>query len=226
MKLILTNDDGFDAPGLAALYKAAEGLGERTIVAPRAAHSGCSHQVTTDKPFGVTKSSETLYVVDGTPADCVRVALFHILPGAECILSGINAGGNLGADVFHSGTIAAAREAVLHGRRAIALSHYRKKGMAFDWEQAGRWVAPLLVELLARPATGAFWNVNLPHLESGAPMPEVVYCVVDRSPLPVNFRDEKGLLHYNGNYHERRRTFGTDIDICFGGKIAVSEVRV
>ena len=226
MKLVLTNDDGFDAPGLAALHSAAEGLGRCIVIAPKSALSGCSHQVTTEKAIEVTKLSGTRYVVDGTPADCVRVAFFRVAPDAEVVLSGINAGGNLGTDVFHSGTVAAAREAVLHGKRAIAISHYRKRALLFDWEQASGWLRPLIIDLLARPSRGVFWNINLPHLESGSAIPEIVFCELDTAPLPVKFRNENGMLFYSGNYHERQRCPGKDIDVCFSGKIAVTELRL
>src|SRR5262245_53768028 len=130
MKLLLTNDDGIDAPGLRALLAAAQPLGEPVVVAPARAHSGCSHRVTTDGPFRVAARPDG-FAVEGTPADCVRVALHDVAPDIAWVLSGINAGGNLGADVYHSGTVAAVREAVLHGLPGVALSQYRKRGMEF-----------------------------------------------------------------------------------------------
>src|SRR5437764_14701467 len=130
MKLLLTNDDGIDAPGLAALLAAARPLGEPVLVAPLAAHSGCSHRVTTDGPIRV-EHRPAGFAVEGTPADCVRVALHDIVRDAAWVLSGINAGGNLGADVYISGTVAAVREAVLHGYPGVAVSQYRKRGREY-----------------------------------------------------------------------------------------------
>src|SRR5262245_31164807 len=164
MKLLITNDDGIDAPGLQALWAAAETLGNPVVAAPLEALSGCSHQVTTNGPIRVEQRKPDCYAVAGTPADCVRVALHHLVPDTAWVLSGINAGGNLGADVWHSGTVAAVREAVLHGWPGIALSQYRKRGLPVDWQRATAWVAPVLRDLLARPRKhGTFWNINLPH---------------------------------------------------------------
>jgi 5'-nucleotidase len=223
MKLLLTNDDGIDAPGLQALLQAAAPLGEPVVVAPAEALSGCSHQVTTSQPLRLEPRGLDRHAVHGTPADCVRLGLLRVVPDAAWVLSGINAGGNLGADVHHSGTVAAVREAVLHGWPGVAVSQYRKKGLAFDWEEAARRVAQLLRELTDRPwAPGTFWNVNLPHLEPGAPEPEVVFCPLDPSPLPLSFREEDELLHYDGDYHQRRRVPGCDVDVCFRGNIAVT----
>jgi 5'-nucleotidase len=225
--IVLTNDDGIDAPGLAALLAATEGLGERLLVAPETEASGCSHAVTTHKPIRIDRRGADRVAVSGTPADCVRVALDYVAPEATWVMAGINAGGNLGTDIHHSGTVAAAREAVLHGRPAVAVSHYRKRGLEFDWAAAAAWVAPLLRSLTADlPPPGVFWNINLPHLEPGAPPPEVVFCRPDPAPLPLSFRCEGDSLHYNGVYQQRRRSPGFDVDICFGGKIAVSELRL
>jgi len=226
VKFVLTNDDGYGAPGLNALFAAAEGLGERIIVAPKDALSGCSHQVTTDKPLRFESRGKDV-IVDGTPADCVRIALHQAARDLDWVLSGINAGGNLGADVYHSGTVAAAREAILHGKPAIALSHYRGKNMQFDWTQSAKWIAPLLRDILTRPwSPGLLWNINLPHLAPGAARPEVIFCALDPSPLPLSYRDESGVLHYDGNYHQRRRETGSDVDVCLGGRIAVTELRL
>jgi 5'-nucleotidase len=155
------------------------------------------------------------------------VALHGLIPAVEWVLSGINAGGNLGADVWHSGTVAAVREAALHGRPGIALSHYRRRGFEFDWGRAAAWVLPLLRELMARPwQPGTFWNINLPHLEAGAPAPEVVFCPLDTGPLPLTYNLVDGRFHYAGDYHNRARVRGSDVDVCFGGRIAVTLLSV
>lgn len=226
MKMLLTNDDGIDAPGLAALAEAAEGLGQLAVVAPAAAHSGCSHQVTTHRPLALAARG-SWHVLDGTPADCARVGLWHVLRDADWVVSGINAGGNLGADVYHSGTVAAVREAVLLGRRGIAISQYFRRDAPLDWATSARWTRVVLEELLALPlAKGGFWNVNLPHLEPGAPLPERVFCRLDGNPLPVDYTWLDGKLHYLPAYRDRRRDPGADIDVCFSGRIAITELRL
>jgi 5'-nucleotidase len=227
MKLLLTNDDGFDAPGLQALHAAARQLGEVLVIAPHSAHSGCSHRVTTDAPFRVDQRDPARLIVEGTPADCVRVAVHGLAPDVDWVLSGINAGGNLGADVHHSGTVAAVREAVLHGWRGVAVSQYRRRGLDFDWERATAWTLTVLRDLLALPCpAGAFWNINLPHLAPGDPEPEVVFCPLDPMPLPLSYHRDGDTLHYNGDYHRRLRRPGTDVDVCFSGRIAVTRLAL
>ena len=225
--LVLTNDDGADAPGLAALVGATEGLGLRRVIAPVGPWSGRSHAVTTHGPIRIDRRDGGRLAVEGTPADCVRLALHHLAPDAAWVLAGINAGGNLGADIHHSGTVAAAREAVLHGRPAIALSHLIARGRTLDWPRASRWSARVLTLLLDEPwQPGTFWNVNLPHLEPGAPEPEVVFCPVDPSPLPLSFRLDGDVAFYDGDYLGRARIPAADVDVCFGGRIAVSRVSL
>jgi 5'-nucleotidase len=228
MKLLLTNDDGIEASGLAALLQVAATLGEPIVTAPVDAHSGCSHRVTTSQPIRViARPAPGQYAIAGTPADCVRVGLHHLAPDAAWVFAGVNEGGNLGADVHHSGTVAAVREAVLHGRPGIALSHYHKRGQMIDWQRAARWLVPVVAELLTQPwSPGVFWNINLPHLEPDSPDPQVIHCPLDSGPLPLSFRQDGEWLHYNGDYHQRSRGQGTDVDVCFSGNIAVTRLSL
>jgi 5'-nucleotidase len=228
MKFLLTNDDGIDAPGLAALVAAARTVGEPVVVAPAAPQSGVSHAVTWHEGVRIEPRDENRFAIHGTPADCTRLGLLHLVPEAKWILSGINHGANLGADVYYSGTVAAVREALLHGWPGIAFSHYRKSLVEFDWERAQRWVTPVLSDILARSVEpGVFYNVNLPLLPTGAPDPEVVWCPLDPKPLPLNYRhEEESGLYFAGDYSLRDRTPGADVDVCFGGNIAVTAVRL
>jgi 5'-nucleotidase len=227
MRLLLTNDDGIDASGLAALIGAAADFGDVTVVAPIEGHSGCSHTVTTNAPILVESVGQRRAAVHGTPADCVRVALHRYCPDFDWVLAGINAGGNLGADVYLSGTVSAVREAVLHGRPGIAFSCFKRRDLEYDWPRAGRWVARLLPELLAQPwEPGVFWNVNLPHPPPGSPDPRAVWCKLDPHPLPLSFREDGDKLFYDGNYHGRERTPGRDVDVCFGGAIAITRLNL
>ena len=131
--------------------------------------------------------------------------------------------------MYYSGTVAAVREAVLHGWTGVALSHYRKREMEFDWPRASRWAARVSGRP-ARPAAGAgrsFYNVNLPHLRPDEPDPEVVFCPLDPHPLPLSYRHEDdGGMHYDGDYHARSRAAGADVDVCFGGRIAVTAIKL
>lgn len=222
---MLTNDDGIDAPGLAALERATQGLGDLVVIAPVAEMSNCGHRVTTHATLRVEPRGHGRFAVHGTPADCVRLALHHLASDAGAVLSGINHGGNLGADVWISGTVAAAREATLHGRRGIAVSHYRRRGVAVDWDAAAAWLRPVLMQALTRDATpGRMLNINLPHLDPGAPPPRVVHCPLDPSPLPLAFATHEDGSLYSGNYHQRQRVPGSDVDVCFSGGITVSEL--
>ena len=225
--IVLTNDDGVEAPGLAALREATRGLAGCRVMAPIGPQSGCGHVVTTHKPIAILERPDGQVAVDGTPADCVRLALHRLRGEVAWVLSGINAGGNLGADLHHSGTVAAVREAALYGVPGVAISHYIARGRAIDWARAARWASSLLPGLMARPPEpGTFWNVNLPHPEPGGPEPDVVYCSVDTSPLPLAYREEAGGLVYCGDYQRRARLEASDVDVCFGGRIAVSKVHV
>ncbi len=226
MTLILTNDDGIDAPGIRALLKAV--VGKKVMVAaPRDHLSGCGHQVTTTRAINVQQRSPTEYAIAGTPADCTRLALSHLCQDASFVLSGINAGGNMGADVYISGTVAAVREAAFHGVPGIAVSHYRQGKRNVDWDTAAKWTTKVLADLMNRsPEVGTYWNVNLPHLEPGDPDPEVVFCQPSTQPLPVNYRIEGNDYYYVGEYAKRDRRSGTDVDVCFAGKIAVTQLRL
>lgn len=223
--VILTNDDGIDAPGIRALAQAVQGQG--VIVAPQAHLSGCGHQVTTTRPIEVERRSEREFAVGGTPADCVRLALTHLYPKTELVLSGINAGGNLGADVYISGTLAAVREAALHRIPAIAFSHYRQGKRPLDWERASRWAARVLAALATRPLPpGAFWNVNLPHPQPEDPEPELVFCQPCTQPLPIAYQRVGDGFLYQGRYADRPRDPGGDVEVCFSGQIAITQISV
>ncbi|MBV9387612.1 MAG: 5'/3'-nucleotidase SurE [Chroococcidiopsidaceae cyanobacterium CP_BM_ER_R8_30] len=225
MILVLTNDDGIDAPGIRALWKAVNG--RAVIVAPRDHLSGCGHQVTTTRPIHVQQRSSVEYAVAGTPADCVRLAIAHLCPDVQLVLSGINAGGNLGVDAYISGTVAAVREAAMHQIGGIAISHYRRGKRDVDWDVAARWTSNVLSNLLNRSTIpGTFWNVNLPHLEPGEPDPKVVFCEPSTNSLPINYRLDGEAFYYTGEYAKRDRTPGTDVDICFSGHIAVTQLRL
>ena len=228
MKFLVTNDDGIEAAGLAALVDAAQTFGDPVVIAPASAQSGVSHRVTWQEGVRIERRDDKRYAIHGTPADCVRLGLLKIVPDAKWVLSGINHGANLGADVHYSGTVAAVREAVLHGWPGIAVSHYRRSGVVYDWERATKWVSPILKDLLARPVEpGLFYNINLPNLPADAAHPEVIWCALDPNPLPLNYRhEEESDLYFAGDYQLRHRTPGADVDVCFGGRIAVTAVRL
>jgi len=227
MRFLLTNDDGIDAPGLAALATAIEGLGSYRTVAPRDAQSGVSHQITMSAPMRLAASGDLRHSLAGTPADCVRVALAQLEHDPEWVLAGINRGGNLGADLYTSGTVAAAREAALFRRRAIAISQYVARDRDINWELTARRARRVLAAVLNHPLPdAAFWNINLPHPEHDEEELPIVFCAPDTSPLDVKYRSDGGDLFYAGSYHGRPRQAGRDVEVCFNGEVAVTQVRL
>ncbi len=234
MTFIITNDDGINAPGIRALWEAVNNTGlpllsveQSIIVAPQGQLSGCGHQVTTRIPINIQTLSEVEYAIAGTPADCTRIALKHICQNIKWVLSGINSGGNMGVDVYISGTVAAVREAAFHRIPGIALSQYRQGKKPVNWERVTRLAKIVLADLLTRPLeSGAFWNVNFPYLEAEAPDPKMVFCELSNQPLPVAYEIEEEDACYIGKYEERDRHPGTDVDVCFGGNIAITKIQV
>ena len=196
------------------------------VVAPKDPHSYAGHRVTTDCPLILGETRPQEFTLTGTPADCVRVAVSTLFPKIDLVLSGINRGGNLGADIFTSGTVAAVREAALLGRQGIAVSQYVRKGVALDWGRSAELALPVIAELIAEgcPPKG-YWNVNLPHLDA-CDTASVIRCEPDNEPLDVQFRQEGDRFHYCGSYPARRRTPGRDVEHCFGGSITVSRLQL
>ena len=126
--ILLTNDDGYQAPGLRALAAALAGFADVSIVAPSQEQSGAAQSLTLRRPIVCQKIAEHEWAVDGTPADCVIVALHKLLKEPQdLVISGINHGANLGENVYYSGTVGAAREAVIHHVPGLAMSLCSKK---------------------------------------------------------------------------------------------------
>lgn len=227
MKLLITNDDGINAPGIAALADVASQFGEVFVVAPDQVHSGCGHRVTSEGAISIYEQGPGRWAISGTPADCVRVGLWKLVPDADWVFAGINAGGNLGVDVFMSGTVAAVREAALHSKPAIALSQYRKSDTQWDWQRAAQLAGQSIAKLLAESLTpGRFWNVNLPDLFGTNRVPDLRHSPLNPLHLQMDFDEHETGIRYTGNYHDRPRTPGDDVDVCFSGDVAITEMSV
>lgn len=225
--IILTNDDGADAPGLQVLFESLQGFGRITVAAPDGPRSGVGHQVTTRSPIEVIEVAANRYHISGTPADCARIALKVLAPDADWLIAGINRGANLGSDVYNSGTVAAAREAAILGCRSIAISQYVARDLSIDWGVTAGHAAPVLKMLMERPLLrGNFWNVNLPHPLDPESAPEYEFCDLDTGPHHYVYRQEGGAYIYEGTIHERPRQPGRDVAVCFGGKTAITLLRV
>lgn len=172
MRLLLSNDDGILAHGLACLIKAAEPLGEVTVVAPDREQSATSHSLTLHHPVRPIQRGPDRWQVDGTPTDCVMLAVEALMPERpDFVLSGINHGQNMGEDVLYSGTVAAAMEGLSLGIPAIAIS-FAGGDLRADVSMLDQQIEPLtnllrhLTELPAFPAN-TLLNINLPPLPGG-----------------------------------------------------------
>jgi len=168
MSILLTNDDGIHAPGLAVLERIARTLSDDVyVVAPETDQSGRAHALTLSDPLRLRKIDDRHYAVSGTPTDCVMMAVHHILPQApDLVLSGVNSGANLADDVTYSGTVSAAMEGTLLGIRSFALSqdiHGDEGQNPIPWDVAETHAPAVLRKLINIPAApGVLINLNFP----------------------------------------------------------------
>jgi len=171
MKILLTNDDGIFAPGLAAIYQELIKLGEVIVAAPAESRSGASHSVTFSRPLICNKveinGKFTGYSIQGSPADCVKLAVMQLHEGQiDLCVSGINSGANAGINVYYSGTVAAAMEGAFLDIPSVAMSLSFEEHM--DYEKAASFFIQILKNLLPIEK-GQVVNINLPHLSKGKP---------------------------------------------------------
>ena len=171
-RILLTNDDGIDAPGLKVLERIAGHLSDDLwVVAPRVEHSGAGHSLTLHAPLRVHRHSDRRFAIDGSPTDSVLVAIVQLMQehGPDLVLSGVNRGGNLGDDVTYSGTVAAAMEATILGIPAIALSQVYRDDHPVKWKTGAHHAVELIRKLVRQSwPSGVFMNVNFPDLVAGS----------------------------------------------------------
>ena len=170
-KVLLTNDDGFDAPGLRTLMQVADEVAEEVwIVAPDYDQSGTSHSLSLHSPLRVSQKDERRYSVSGTPGDCVVMAVRHLMASGrpDLILSGINRGANLGIETVLSGTVGAAMTGMLLGIPSMALSQAFSDRNAVRWDTS-RALAPTVIRQFAKGAwsQGSILNINFPDVPVG-----------------------------------------------------------
>ncbi|MCO6513724.1 MAG: 5'/3'-nucleotidase SurE [Snodgrassella sp.] len=168
MKILICNDDGYLSAGIALLAKVAAQFAEVRVVAPESDQSGVSNSFTLNRPLSIKKASNGFYYVNGTPTDCIHVAL-HTMADfkPDLVLSGINHGANMGDDVLYSGTVAAATEAFLMGIPALAFSINDRSGQY--WATAEKAVHTVLARVCAQPAAEpVLWNINIPAVNADA----------------------------------------------------------
>jgi 5'-nucleotidase len=162
-RILITNDDGYRSDGLRALAEAVASIGEVTVVAPYTEASAIGHALTLRHPLRLEHISDHVYAVDGTPTDCINVAIAQVLKALpDLVLSGINKGWNLGDDVTYSGTVAGALEGALLGIPSIAVS-IRHSRSSYDFSHAAHAAAALAEAMLRQPLPARnFLNINVP----------------------------------------------------------------
>jgi 5'-nucleotidase len=172
MLILLTNDDGIFAPGLAAMHRELSQMGEVHVVAPDSVQSAAGHGITLHSPMLTTHMKFDGFegiAVDGRPADCVKLAVSQILPRPpDLVVSGINSGANVGINVIYSGTVAAAIEGAFLGIPSIAASLYMRKEFQPDYATAAKWTRDTIEKILAAGlGRGQMASINLPGLPPG-----------------------------------------------------------
>jgi 5'-nucleotidase len=229
-RILVTNDDGIHAPGLKALEKIARSLSRDVwVVAPESEQSAVSHSLTIRTPLRIRRSQRRRFAVDGTPTDCVLLAVNHILKDRKptLCLSGVNRGGNLGEDVIYSGTVAAAMEATMLGVPAIALSQHMKRGHPVKWATAEAHAADVIRRLSrAGWPAGTLINVNFPDVVAES-VKGLVMAPQGRHKIGdelVERTDPRGVHYYwiGAMRQEDAIAKGTDIAACQDGYISAT----
>jgi 5'-nucleotidase len=227
---LLSNDDGVNAAGLRAAEQVLQGLGDVIVAAPDRERSATSHSISLDRPLRAEEVRPGAYAIDGTPVDCVYLALLHLCPRRpDLVISGINHGYNLGSDVFYSGTVAAAVEGALRGVPGIALSLERTSPQSYD--AAASFVHALVAAILERgvaalPVNGIL-NVNLPA--RAARDYEVTFLGkrVYRDLVDVR-QDLRGRSYYwiGGPEAEGQDVAGSDMSAIRAGRVSLSPLTL
>jgi len=231
MRILIANDDGYLAPGLAALVKACEGLGELDIIAPEQNASGTSNSLTLGRPLNVHTASNGFLYVNGTPSDCVHLALTGVLPKRpDLVVSGINNGANMGDDTLYSGTVAAAMEGSLFGIPSIAFSQVNKGWGELD--SAARVARSIIEHVLRAPPASGPWllNVNIPNHAAAESLPRVVTRLGRRhasEPLIRQTSPRGDTMYWIGPAGDAREAGpGTDFHATANGQVSVTPLQV
>jgi 5'/3'-nucleotidase len=232
-RILVCNDDGIEAPGIKLLARVAQSLSKDVwIVAPEQEQSGASHSLTLTRPLRVRQLGPRRFAVDGTPTDCVLLAINAVLKDQkppDLVLSGINGGANMGEDVTYSGTIAAAMEARLLDLKAIALSQYIGDDRKVDWSAAADWAPKVIRRLAALPwPQDSFYNVNFPQLK-----PKQVKGILPAAQGGrkmgdhlIERVDPRGRLYYwiGPQRDEAKTRHGSDVRAVAEGYVAVTPI--
>ena len=230
MRILVCNDDGYFAPGIIALADAMAALGEVTVVAPEQNQSGASHSLTLNRPLSVVRTANGFRHVNGTPTDCVHIAMTGLLDQRpDIVVSGINNGQNMGDDTIYSGTVAAAMEGFLFGVPSFAFSL-----VDHDWahlDVAARVARRVVADVMAAKPAGPFLlNVNIPNHERADAAPIVVTRLGKRHPSEPVHRMESprgGTIYWIGAAGAARDAGpGTDFHAVANGDVAVTPLQI
>ena len=235
MRILIANDDGYLAPGLAALVQACQGLGSIDVIAPEQNASGTSNALTLSRPLSVFEARgehvQGFRVVNGTPSDCVHVALTGLLGyRPDLVLSGINNGANMGDDTLYSGTVAAAMEGYLFGIPAIAFSQVDKGWAHLDAAAAA--ARAVVDQVLAGGMPEGAWllNVNIPNRPGAARLPRVVTRRGRRhasEPVIRQVSPRGETMYWIGPAGDAREAGeGTDFHATASGRISITPLQV
>ena len=231
MRILIANDDGYLAPGLAALIQACEGLGELDIVAPEQNASGTSNSLTLNRPLSVYTAANGVRYINGTPSDCVHIALTGLLEHKpDLVVSGINQGANMGDDTLYSGTVAAAMEGFLFGVPAIAFSQIDKGWAHLD--AAARVARDVIQQVLReRPARSPFLlNVNIPNRPDAQRLPRAITRLGRRhasEPVICQTSPRGETVYWIGAAGDAREAGeGTDFHATANGQVSITPLQV
>ncbi len=239
MHILIANDDGYLAPGIAALVQACEGLGTIDVIAPEQNASGTSNALTLTRPLTMFEARgdhvKGFKVINGTPSDCVHVALTGLLPRRpDLVVSGINNGANMGDDTLYSGTVAAAMEGFLFGIPAIAFSQAEKGWGELDAAAATARaiIEQVLASLQAAGPPGSPWllNVNIPNRADAEVLPRLITRLGRRhaSEPVIRQQSPRGeMLYWIGPAGDAREAGeGTDFHAVAGGNVSITPLQV
>jgi 5'-nucleotidase len=231
MRILIANDDGYLAPGLAALVGACEGLGDLDVVAPEQNASGTSNSLTLSRGLSVYTAGNGFRYINGTPSDCVHLALSGLLEQRpDLVVSGINNGANMGDDTLYSGTVAAAMEGFLFGVPAIAFSQVHK-GWS-DLDAAARVARSVIEQVLRAPPARTPWllNVNIPNRPDADALPRVVTRLGRRhasEPLIRQTSPRGETMYWIGPAGDAREAGpGTDFHATASGQVSITPLQV
>jgi len=231
MRILIANDDGYLAPGLAALVKACEGLGDLDVVAPEQNASGTSNSLTLNRGLSVYSATNGYRYINGTPSDCVHLALSGLLEHRpDLVVSGINQGANMGDDTLYSGTVAAAMEGFLFGIPAIAFSQVQKGWL--ELEAAGRVARSVIEHVLRDPPEAAHYllNVNIPNRADADALPRRITRLVRRhasEPVIAQKNPRGDTIYWIGPAGDAREAgAGTDFHAVANDRVSITPLQV